>query len=417
MSYKLLIRLKNQDHDAPLFEWITVFDDGSTRVSTSTDSSEELVKLVDAAQQIIVLAPSERILITHVKLPKLSPARLAKAIPFALEDQIIEDAAKLHFAVNNSQRGETSSVAVIEKETMRIWQSALTAKFHHQARKFKVLMPDVLALPWRNGTYHILVDHDLAMVRTGQCSGFTIETDSLFQILNLQLKRPGLVKPDLIEIESPEDPPLFTDEEAAELGVPIKLTLNHHHPLSIMSQTLNEPVLLNLLQGAFAPAQKEISMNQLVWAGFSIVGVWMLFITLTDIASYFILQRTNNAMNNEMKRIYASVYPEAPVPDNPRMKLQSELDNLRANRSDNSFMRLLHIVGPSFASLAENGLMLNGLSYSDNRLLLDVEASDSAVIDQLRQVLAQQGLKVLVNNAERSTGGMIETHFTIEEIH
>jgi len=416
MSHKLFIRLKNSAKDSPLFEWLIIFDDGKTQLPSAAEKNE-LLKYAETAQQIIVLVPSVDIFITQVKLPKLSPTRLAKAIPFALEDQITEDPAKLHFAVSTSKSGEPMSVAAVNRETMLSWQSILKNILQKAASKVKILLPDVLALPWEKRRFHILIDQDLALVRTDKCLGFAIETKELYPVLSLLLKRPGQVKPELIQIDNPTSVTLFTKEEAALLGTPIQMTATQSNPLLMMSESIKEPVMLNLLQGNYAPAQKRITMDQLVRAGVAIVCAWMVFVTIVDISSYFVLYRVKKSINDEVQTIYARVYPNTLAPENPKASLQKELDSLRISRSDSSFIRLLNTVGPRFASLSESGLSIKSFSYQNSQLLLNVEANDSTILDDLRKSLESQGLKVVVSNAERSTSGLIEARLTVEEMH
>ena len=50
----------------------------------------------------IVIVPSEDVLVTTVTLPKMNRSRLLQAIPYALEEQVIEDVDTMHFAAGIS---------------------------------------------------------------------------------------------------------------------------------------------------------------------------------------------------------------------------------------------------------------------------------------------------------------------------
>src|SRR5262245_53754069 len=120
MSHKLLIRLKNTANASYLMEWMEL---GNSIESPqlhvySADNQNELIKIAKTIQKIIVLVPGEDVLLIQVQLPKMSKARLAKAIPYALEDQITEDPDNLHFAISKVKENGLIAVAVVNKKRM-----------------------------------------------------------------------------------------------------------------------------------------------------------------------------------------------------------------------------------------------------------------------------------------------------------
>jgi general secretion pathway protein L len=58
-----------------------------------------LAAAVGATAKIVVLAPATQVLLAEPDLPPGSGAKLARAVPFALEEQLTEDIDHLYFAI------------------------------------------------------------------------------------------------------------------------------------------------------------------------------------------------------------------------------------------------------------------------------------------------------------------------------
>lgn len=414
MAQKLIIRLINQVPSAFALHWVAWKDDNT--LESGTEANADLIKYADTTQQIYVLVPGEDILLSQVKLPKLSTAKLIKALPFALEDQLTEDPANMHFAVGAASRGVPIPVAVVSRDKMATWQAVLNAEIKNAVFKIKGFFPDVLAVPFLQDNYHIMIDDNQALVRTGKQSGFAIEKEALFPVLQLQLKKTDLPKPTLIQVNSPGAASVFTAEQIEKLPIPVQTETQPESVDMILAKSLDTTMAINLLQGDYAPTQRKLTLEQIVWMGISVVGIWLVLLTLIDFGHYFILGRERRILDNEIKTIFATVYPNQPLPENPKAALQKELNSLRASRSDSGFIRVLNVVAPTLAQFTQRGIGLKGLSYKSNQLILEVEASDLNLMEKLRVTLENQGLKVVLSNAQRGAGGLTETRFTIEEI-
>ncbi len=408
MSYKLFIRLKNSA-ETPL-EWIKSYSGGKLE---AFNSHVDLAAVAKDAQAIIVLVPTEDVLLTKVKLPKLSPGKLVKAIPYALEDQLTEDPASLHFAIGQFDKGQLVPVAVVNKNVMQQWKNTLTEQVNSSHSKVKVFLPDVLATPWENDTFSIFIQQNMAYVRTSKDTGFAIEKDSLFAILQLKLKRENK-KPTTIKVFAPET--VFTPEQAAKLGIPIEYKTGQYADLATMVNALHEPYPLNLLQGVYTPKQKKASFDQLVWIGLALAAAWLLVITIADLADYFILRHANGIIDQQLQQIYANVYPGKPITADAKSQMQKELSALRTSNTDSAFTRLLNIVGPGIGDVIKSGVTIKTMSYRNNQLILDMEGNDLTAVENLRQSLEMQGFKATLSNAERGASGLIETRLTVEEI-
>ena len=416
MSYNLLIRLKKDANQSLSTEWLIIYDHGEIRLGTDSAADSDLAKSAGFAQNIIVLVPSTDLLLTSTKLPKLSQSRLIKALPFALEDQLSEDTQMLHFATGAFKHGEPLPVAVVSKEKMTEWLTFLSKRIGKASALIKAIIPDALALSFKPDSFQIYMDEQFALTRTRLCSAFAIEKDDLFPLLQLTLNQWGQPKPAAINLYQPLSMILLSDEQIKELNVPVTISEPPKNILSAMADVFNQPETINLLQGEYAPTQEKATLNQLIWAGFAVVSIWLVFVTIVNIFSYAILYNEKRTIDSTMQVIYKKISPNSPLSKNPKVSLQNELNNLRANRASSAFIRLLDIIGSEYVPLRNNGITLNKITYRNNQLILDIEAKNLQLLDKFRIGLEAHGLDVVVSNAERNQVGLIEMHFTVKEI-
>src|SRR6266516_1353965 len=76
------------------------------------------------AEEIIVWTPATETLFLRARLPTRSAAKIAQALPFALEEQLIDPPERLHFAFAHEPDGALA-VAVTRRERMESWLAAL----------------------------------------------------------------------------------------------------------------------------------------------------------------------------------------------------------------------------------------------------------------------------------------------------
>src|SRR5438309_215296 len=76
------------------------------------------------AEEIIVWTPAAETLFLRARLPTRSTAKIVQALPFALEEQLIDPPERLHFAFAHEADGALA-VAVTRRERMESWLGAL----------------------------------------------------------------------------------------------------------------------------------------------------------------------------------------------------------------------------------------------------------------------------------------------------
>lgn len=414
--HNLLVRLKKGPDESLTIEWVAISEDGGLQSSADAGSGSKIDTIAKEAQSIIVSVPSEEILLTSVKMPKLTPYKLAQAVPFALEDHVTEDTANLHFALGDRADGDPLPVAVVGKAAMQQWKEFLVSKLGPVALNIKYYVPDVLMVPYKPDTVQIYVDGNVAIVRTGSKTGFAIEKSQVYSMLLLLFSSDHYQKPSSIQIHLANNEQLFSEEEKADLGVEVEYCPRGDNLLTVMAKEASNTIEINLLQGSFAPMRKRATMEQVILAGFGVVAAWMLFLTVMNVISMGIIYREKFNIKSVMGTIYSQIVPNQPVPSDMKRSLQMKLNKLRADRSSSEFMRLVQIVVAEYMPLRSEQIQVNDVMYRNNQLKLDVEARSSEVLDKFKVELEDAGLDVVVSNAQRNTKGMIEMQLTVEEL-
>ncbi|MCG6968966.1 MAG: type II secretion system protein GspL [Gammaproteobacteria bacterium] len=133
--------------------------------------------------QVVVLVSGLNIVLTHVNLPAMNKQRLARAVPYALEEHVASDIDNLHFAVGNRFEDKTAC-AVVERQAMDDWQQMLK-NANIQA---DVLTSEIFGAPHEENTWNILINRaggasEKALLRTGEQSGLAVDTHNLALVL------------------------------------------------------------------------------------------------------------------------------------------------------------------------------------------------------------------------------------------
>ncbi|MDX1607474.1 MAG: type II secretion system protein GspL, partial [Candidatus Competibacterales bacterium] len=155
------------------FEW----SDGETMAS----GEDEALATAVGNRHLVLAVPGERVTLTAVQAPRRNRGAWRKALPYALEDQLVEDVEQLHFALGAEAADGHTPVAVLRRAELTRWLERLRA----QGLEPRAAIPDCLLLPLPEGHWSLLADGDHIRVRTGAAAGFVADPDSLGPLLEL----------------------------------------------------------------------------------------------------------------------------------------------------------------------------------------------------------------------------------------
>jgi len=363
--------------------------------------------LADLAAQatgvrLLLIAPGEAVTLHRIPLPGRKRSTWARAVPYALEDQVIEEVETLHFALGRMPEGDHLPVAVVSRDTLRGWLDACAAAGLVPA----AILPEPLLLPWQEGDWSVLLEERRAVARTGRWDGFASERDLLELLLHQASAEAGAVKPQRLRVWGNPAPALI----AAELEP--RLEDSAPEPLQVFASAYQPAAAINLLQGPYSP-QAHWGRWLRPWrVAAALASAWLLTQGLGLAYEHGSLRREQVALRAAMEQVYKEAVPGATRIVNPRVQLETRLRELRpAGGSGGAFLELLHRGGQALTGFTD--VTLSGFNYRDGQLDFDLEGGSPAVLDQLRQKLSQQpGLQTEVRTTQRE--GQLQSKVTLK---
>lgn len=333
-----------------------------------------------AGHRLILVVAGERVTLTQAKVQGRSRATWLKALPYTLEEGLAEDVEDLHFAVGKTTAGMETPVAVVSHHAMRDWLDSCA-----QAGIAPVaVVPDILLLPYEEGSWSLLLEQDRALLRNGVHNGFAVERESLMLWLGSALTEAADGAPRALRVWGGEDP------EIAHLGVEIRYQDSHLAPLQVFATAYDSYSTLNLLQG---PYSRKAHLGKWLrpWRTAAVLACSWLAVQLAgQLYEYGRLARQQASLRAEMDRVYREAVPDARKVVNPKVQLDNRLRELRQNSigSEAVFLDLLYRGGQPL--IAVPGVTLRGMRYKDDQLDLDLESESLENLDQLKQRFSEQ---------------------------
>ncbi len=374
-------------------EWLR--PDGEVQRGPLADLSSQS----DGARQILV-APSEAVTLHRLALPSRKRSTWARAVPFALEDYLVEDIETLHFALGGAVDNGYLPVAVVDRTLLSAWlatcdQAGLTPT---------VVVPDPLLLPWQNDEWSVLLEARRALVRTGRWEGFATERDNLALLLAQALAEAGETKPRRLRVWG------APATELAETGIELSPEDIPIEPLALFASGYQPATVLNLLQGGYS-RQAHWGRWLRPWRAAAVLAGMALLAQIAGQAyDHWRLQREFTALRTEIERTFKDALPEATRIVNPKVQMETRLREL-APSGGSGFLELLYQGAQPLAHFPN--VTLRGLGYRDGQLDLALEGGDPAVLDRLRQQFDRQpGLRMDMRTTQRE--GQMESKITLK---
>lgn len=338
---------------------------------------------IEADSEVIVVVPAEDVLLTQIKMPKLSRHRLREALPYALEEQLLTEVSELHFAIGDYQADNLLPAAIVTKQKMDDWLSLLKQKNLSPS----ALIPASLALPFVEGQWSIAIDETVAIVRTGLYSGFACDKNNLQEMIDLKLAE-ETQKPSVIHISHSSDQPVTLEIPGVTLtqkNLPLKA-----YP-EMMSVAAETPVI-NLLQNPYQAKYKSANTKK-IWliAGYLSLA-WVGVLLVSRFISLFILHYQVNALETSINHIYKNNFPEATAIVSPKERMAQKLNDLTTQNNKNLFLVYLGYVAKSSAEV--RSIQIQQLVFHNNLLNLELSAPSFDHLDKFTQSLTRQDLTV-----------------------
>lgn len=366
MPDRLLIRL---DRNGGL-TWLRQSSD--RRALSSSQSGAPPASVILGSEEIIVLVPSEDVLVTSARVHARASSQRLQAIPFAVEEQLIGAIEDQHFAIHDNGTDQVG-VAVVAKHKMRQWMDQLSAA----GVRADLVIPESLALEHKPGTVRILLDGDRAIVRLAPWLAMTCASADLSAWLELT-RDEGVQR----EIEIHE----FDGGADIELNVP---AVRHHadqdDSLAFLAGQLHKPEI-NLFGGEFASGHRHERATRW-WRRAAVIAAALLLSVFVHRALEVgqlarNVERIDTAMSDSLMR----TFPDLGASERsraPQSVMRDRLERLRGGNDTDGLLRVLGQVAPVLGRTTRT--QMRGLEFRNGILELGLRSPDVATLDNIRE--------------------------------
>lgn len=413
MPQTLLLRLPPAGQEET--EWLTIDDTGDTGTIRQRGSLT-LAAAVSRSGKVVALAPSTQILLAEPVLPPGSGMKLARAVPFALEEQLTEDIDQLSFAVGRRRSGGSTPVAAVSRTVLQGWLSDLNAA----GLEPLCMYPDISLMPENPSQTVLWLEKSRLAVRRPGALPFAVELSPVREALVVA----GVIADPLqaaAEPKVPESAVLYVTredwaqvqdefEQLAGKFDALKVQLLPDGPLPWLARTLETSDAINLLQGEFARTT-DFSARWLKWRtpAFLAAGLLAAHVAAQELQIRHAKHETA-ALDSQIASVFSGAMPAETIRD-PRRQMQARLDRIRKSAaSPEYFLRTLKILSGALAATPKTDI--DSLSYREQELDMKVSAPSLATLSQLSQYIGKQGMTAEIQSSTPVAGG-VEAHLQL----
>ncbi len=381
--------------------WVKLAADGAVKAQ----GQGALAEIDSGGERVIVLVPGEDALLCQAEVPGQKRRLLAQAVPYALEEQLIDDVEEQHFALG-ALNGDQVNVAVVSHEKMQQWL-ALLQQVGIEADQ---IIPDVLALPLQENSWQLLQHNNRLLLRCGEQSGMALDVDTAAISLKALLAEAGDAKPASIICQGVSGAGVSLPELDVELVVESVSDL----PVALLAAAYQEQGAINLLQGQYS-RRERISKYWRPWrAAAALLAVFIVVQFANGIVDQQRLAAEKTALLADIEQIYRQTFPEARKVVNAKLQMERALKSLRGGGSASSegFTELLALAGEQFKQ--SSNLDIQRLSYKNGQLDVALFIADLQQLDQLKQRLVDKARMQVEIQSATAKGDRVEARLRIK---
>lgn len=394
MSEYLVIRLG--DNTQQLAHWIAVDSSGARR-------SQPVAGLLSAAttdihdREVIVLVPSAEVLTTCVDIP-VKGAKLAAALPYALEEFLAEDIESLHFAAGAKRASGKTPVSVVSDDRLQGWIDQLD----EAGITPDSIIAESYGLARIPGTISMLLADDCVFINDGADVELVMQSvspgDALAAIGALddgadagedeESNTPAMPRHVLVYCEPGDDERYQHDWIAMrhELeSVDIKLLADGVMPR--LAVTVATGAGINLLQGSYA-RKKEYSGMFRPWKTAAMLLLAFGLVALgAKAADYYLLTKQEADLRQMFNAEYQQMVPGAPETDDPRAVVESLRRRVGTVDAPPIFLQSMEQLSRAVSD--NRNAEIQAISFRAGVIDLRISAPDVATLDSLQRAIAE----------------------------
>jgi general secretion pathway protein L len=390
MSETLVIRLRAAE-EAPA-SWLIVDRNGARSGPVHSGPLADAMHLVEGRSTVLLL-PAGDVALAEPELPFRGGARLAQAVPFALEEQLASEVETMHFAVGARGAGAAGTpVAFVARGLMDRWQAACEAAGIHADAAYA----DTTAVPVSPGACTLLLDDGMLFVRRASGVPYALDANPLSAALDLALgEREGETQ-NVVFYARPAEYEAHRDtiEGLRSRTATLQVKLLPDGALPLLAAQVTSDAGVNLLQGPYA-ARSSLSVRLREWRLPAVLAAATAIVFLASQGlAIWKLSQDEKKLDAEIAAVFAAAMPGQKAVD-PRAQMQGVLGNRGAAGG-----ALLPAVSALAVVIAQTPqAKVESLSFRGNALELRLTAPTVEALDSIKQSMSQGGLSAELQSA------------------
>jgi len=376
----LLLRLSGQEGEAAFVlsdEAGTILDAGQAPLAVLAERARGAIP--------VVLAPGEQVLLTRVHVPARNPRALARALPYALEDQLAGDVEALHCVPGPRHEDGSIAVAVVSREHMDLWRERL----REAGLDPRSLVPETALLPHEPEAWLLWLEGDEAWLNTGEGEGMALDRDNAAMLVDMRFRETG-------EAERPGRLVVMCHGERREPdaaldaleGVSVEWRGSEQSLMQVIARQLPSRLPFNLLTGPYS-RREQLGRLWRPWrAAAAVLVAWALVQTALVGVEVNRLERERTELDAQMREIYERTLPGSRASGDPRRQMESVLAARARGEAGTGAGDLGDTLGHAAPLLAQvPGLRIQSLRYRPGQVDMDLELDSLQSLDQVKQRL------------------------------
>ncbi|NVJ64854.1 MAG: general secretion pathway protein GspL [Gammaproteobacteria bacterium] len=400
MKDRLFIRLM-ADNESVEWGLINTQESTVTFLDRGNLLLDDIVALAEMAEAnpVTMLIPSHKVRSFAIDAPTKNRKHLEKAVPYLLEEQVIESVETQHFAIGDVNAANQLSVNVVSKQYL----TGLLNQLSEAGVEVDELYADAASLPVFDDAWSML-DSEVALVRQDANSFWAASKDMLADMLKWNLSELAQEEQTLTQAIRV----FTTNQEQSGLdsvpGLAVQFMPIDDELEWLASQ--NRENSINLLQQAYT-SNKKSNTDMSQWKLPLIAASVLLISGLVYLGSeLFILKKERDEYRQQA---LMEVQKLSPNIDDSRLDSKIvEINNLyrKAAGGSGQVSGLISLMDMVYDKLDPNQVKLEQLDFNSKQgtMNLDVRAQNYQVLTAAQQQLEQSGLNVEMRNARDNNG-------------
>lgn len=371
--------------------WALLDDEGNVR-----ESGNGTLASMPQSDDATVIVAAERVLATTAVLPRIKRSKLETALPFALEDALIDDVGEAHVTPGAKLPDGRTVLYALNKS----WLSRFLAAGTATKLRVRRIVPEYCLLPTRANEWSLAWDGAQGFLATAHSLGGALDSgDDVRAPVGLQLR---------LQQDAPAALRLFAlgSEMRApgwSIGVPVIFEKQGFD----WRKTAIPSDAPNLLWGKFAPPPRISEFWP--WLRPALMAALLLFgfeVAISNLEWALVAHEKRQLLHGMTETFQETFGADATIVDAP-LQMRRNVASLRhaAGVSDDAdFLPLLEKFSGTSGSVP--GSTVRTLRYGDGKLDIDMALADTSALDTLLQRIAESGLLAQVMDKHETGGAM-----------